>query len=158
MMSRICAVLVCLGSESKDLLQTMENKAHPVTEIPQAAALHSALAAGQMPSDIACSIQSSLGAFQSNPALFDSDNLCGPLKQAELIVKLGFWLVVGRLSAHEFRNWSDCIPAQDNADWDVDFFRPEPGSATHTLLRLGPVFSQPETCLVQEAWWENKPF
>ena len=136
----------------------MENKPHPVPEIPQAAALHGALACGRMPPDIAQPIQSSLGAFQGDPAQFDSDNLSGPMKQAELIVKLGFWLVVGRLSAHEFRTWAGCIPVQDNADWDVDFFRPEPGSATHTLLRLGPVFSRPETCLVQEAWWENKPF
>ena len=139
-------------------MPTMENTTHPVSDIPQAAALHDALAAGRMPPDIARSIQSSLGAFQRNPSLFGSDNLNGSLKQAELIVKLGFWLVVGRLSAHEFRIWTDCIPAQDNADWDVDFFRPEPGSATHTLLRLGPVFSRPETCLVQAAWWENKPF
>ena len=136
----------------------MDQGTSKLADIPQAAAIYEALSSGRLPADIAARIQTNLEAFNGNAHMFGAAHLQGAMKQAELIVKLGFWLVVGRLTAHEFRIWADCIPAEENGDWDVDFFCPEPEEHTRTLLRMGPIFTHPDTCLVQEAWWNKHPF
>ena len=139
-------------------IEFMDKDISTFASIPQVTAIHEALTFDRLPRDIAALIRTHLDAFRDNPGLFGSIHLQGPLKRAELIVKLGFWLVVGRLTAHEFRLWTDCIPAEENGDWDVDFFCPEPEEHTRTLLRLGPIITHPDACLVQAAWWNKHPF
>ena len=53
----------------------------------------------EFPDDIASLTQQSIHIFQVEPQLYDTPGLQGPVKRAELIVKLGYWLAVGRLSA-----------------------------------------------------------
>jgi hypothetical protein len=112
--------------------------------------IHWAISSGQLPEDIAGQIRISLDVFKENTALFDSENLQGPAKQAELMIKLGFWLVRGQLKEHEFRIWAQCVPPADNQGWDVDLLQSEPGSPIQPILKMGPLFSNPEACLIQE--------
>lgn len=110
-----------------------------------------ALATGQLAADIARLLAESLAMFAEDSDRFDSGNLRGPAKRAELVIKLGFWLVRGQLAEPEFRVWADCIPPEDNAGWDVDLLHSDPGSPVPPVLKMGPIFSHPEACLIQES-------
>lgn len=109
-----------------------------------------AISAGTVPDDIVQDLHQSLEAFQEDTSLFDSAGLQGPLKHAEMVIKLGFWLTVGQLSEHEFRMWIHYIPPVDNAGWDVDLLYSRPGSALRNSLKMGPIHTHPDACLVQE--------
>ncbi len=113
-----------------------------------------AMLLGNIPDDIAGQIRTSMAFFKENTELFDSQNLQGPTKQAELIVKLGYWLAMGQLSEKEFRIWAGCIPEEDNAGWDVDLLNSEPESHFRHILKMGPLASRPEACLIQETTWD----
>ena len=115
------------------------------------ATIHWAMSSGQMPDDIAQQIQKSLAVFKEDTALFDSENLQGPAKYAELVIKLGFWLVRGQLKEHEFGIWVAAIPPVDNRGWDVDLLNAEPGAGQRPVLMLGPIYSNMEACLIQES-------
>lgn len=119
--------------------------------------IHWAITMGKISSDVACQIQAALATFRVDGDLYDSENLRGPVKHAELIVKLGYWLAMGQLTEKEFRIWADCIPPDDNAGWDVDLLHCPNGSQTHRVLKMGPLGSQPEACLVQETMWDTIP-
>ena len=115
--------------------------------------IHWAISLGKVPEDIVQLIQKSLETFKQDTALFDSVNLQGPVKHAEMVVKLGYWLAVGQLNAQEFRTWADCIPTEDNAGWDVDLLHAMPGSHFRYVLKMGPLVTRPEACLVQDTDW-----
>ena len=117
--------------------------------------IHWAISMGKNPDDNARRIQQALSIFRIDVDLFDSENLRGPAKQAELIVKLGYWLAMNQLAEKEFRVWADCIPPEDNAGWDVDLLHATPGSHSRHILKMGPLGTQPETCLVQETAWDH---
>ena len=51
------------------------------------------------------------------------------------------------------RTWADRIPLDDNAGWDVDLLRAAPGSQMRHILKMGPLGTQSEACLVQESQW-----
>lgn len=119
--------------------------------------IHWAITMGKISGDIARQIQASLAVFRVDGDLYDSVDLRGPVKQAELIVKLGYWLAMGQLSEKEFREWADCIPPDDNAGWDVDLLHCPSGSQTRRVLKMGPLASRPEACLVQETSWDPVP-
>ena len=108
---------------------------------------------GRYPADVAQRIKDNLRIFLAKPALFNTANLRGAPKQAELVVKLGYWLAKGQLTEKEFRIWVDCIPPDDNAEWDVDLLRAAPGSQMRHILKMGPLGTQSEACLVQESQW-----
>lgn len=110
-----------------------------------------ALSAGRLSADIARLLAESLALFAEDTNLFDSGSLRGPAKRAELVVKLGFWLVRGQLAEPEFRLWTECIPPEDNAGWDVDLLHAEPGSPIPPVLKMGPLYTHPEACLIQES-------
>ena len=110
---------------------------------------------GKVPGDIASQIQAALAVFRVDGELYDSENLHGPVKHAELVVKLGYWLAMGQLTDKEFRIWVDCIPPDDNAGWDVDLLHCPNGSQTRRVLKMGPLASRPESCLVQETVWDS---
>lgn len=105
----------------------------------------------EFPDDIASLTQQSIHIFQVEPQLYDTPGLQGPVKRAELIVKLGYWLAVGRLSAAEFREWIEHIPPTDNCDWDVDLVPRRPGSVLPGILKMGPSLASLEDSLAQEA-------
>ena len=115
--------------------------------------IHWAITMGKISGDIARQIQSALAVFRLDADLYDSESLHGPLKQAELIVKLGYWLAKGQLTEKEFRILADCIPPDDNAEWNVDLLRAAPGSKMRHILKMGPLGTQSEACLVQESQW-----
>lgn len=117
--------------------------------------IHWAISRGKIPNDIAQRIQSALSVFRVDAELFDAQHLRGSAKQAELIVKLGYWLAMDQLTEKEFRIWADCIPPEDNAGWDVDLLHGPNGSQTHRVLKMGPLASRPEACLVQETVWDT---
>ena len=117
--------------------------------------IHWAITMGKISGDVARQIQDALAVFRLDGDLYDSENLHGPIKQAELIVKLGYWLAMGQLSEKEFRIWADCIPPDDNAGWDVDLLHCPNGSQTRRVLKMGPLASRPEACLVQETPWDT---
>ena len=119
------------------------------------APIHWAISLGKIPGDIAERLQNALAVFHADTALFDSPDLRGPAKCAELIVKLGYWLAMGQLSEKEFRIWADCVPPDDNAGWDVDLLHCPNGSHTRRVLKMGPLASKPESCLVQETPWDT---
>jgi hypothetical protein len=104
----------------------------------------------RFPNDIAQMVTNSLRIFLVAPSLYDRPGLQGPIKQAELVVKLGYWLALGQLQEQEFRTWADRIPTKDNDGWDVDIFHSAPGSRFRSILKMGPLVSHPESCLVQE--------
>ena len=108
---------------------------------------------GRYPADVARRIKENLRIFLAKPALFNVADLRGAPKQAELVVKLGFWLAKGQLTEKEFRIWADCIPPDDNAEWNVDLLRAAPGSKMRHILKMGPLGTQSEACLVQESQW-----
>ena len=118
--------------------------------------IHWAISLGKIPEDIAQRIQSALSVFRVEAELFDSQYLRGSAKQAELVVKLGYWLAMNQLTEKEFRIWADCIPPEDNAGWDVDLLRAASDSQMRHVLKMGPLGTQPEACLMQEAAW-NRP-
>jgi hypothetical protein len=117
--------------------------------------IHWAITMGKVPGDIASQIQAALAVFRVVGVLYDSENLHGPVKHAELVVKLGYWLAMGQLTDKEFRIWVDCIPPDDNAGWDVDLLHCPNGSQTRRVLKMGPLASRPESCLVQETVWDS---
>lgn len=105
----------------------------------------------QLPEDIARTVQESLLVFQAEPTLYDAPGLQGPAKQAELIVKLGYWLAVGHLTADEFRKSADRIPPEDNCGWDVDLCPRRPGSVLPHILKMERLGPAPEICPAQQA-------
>jgi len=109
-----------------------------------------AIASGAVPEDIAQDLQQSIEVFKADTSLFDSAGLKGPLKHAEMMIKLGFWLAAGQLKVHEFRIWAACVPPHDNQGWDVDLLYSRPGSSLRNALKMGPIYTNPEACLVQE--------
>ena len=117
--------------------------------------IHWAITMGKVPGDIANQIQAALAVFRVDGELYDSENLHGPVKHAELVVKLGYWLAMGQLTDKEFRIWVDCIPPDDNAGWDVDLLHCPNGSQTRRVLKMSPLASRPESCLVQETVWDS---
>ena len=117
--------------------------------------IHWAITMGKISGDVARQIQDALAVFRLDGDLYDSVILHGPIKQAELIVKLGYWLAMGQLSDKEFRIWADCVPPDDNAGWDVDLLHCPNGSHTRRVLKMGPLASKPESCLVQETPWDT---
>lgn len=106
----------------------------------------------RFPEDIAQKLKDSLRVFLVEPALFDQPGLDGPVLQAKLVVKLGYWLALGQLTEQEFRVWADCVPADDNAGWDVDLLHAAPESRFRNILKMGPLATNPESCLVQESY------
>ena len=108
-----------------------------------------AITTGRISADIARQVQEAMAQFKTDTNLFDSAGLSGPMKRAELIIKLGYWLAREQLSEKEFRIWADCIPAEDNAGWDVDLLHSETGSHFRRMLMMGPLATQPASCLVQ---------
>lgn len=118
--------------------------------------IHWAISLGKIPEDIAQRIQNALSIFRVEAELFDSQQLRGPAKQAELVVKLGYWLAMNQLTEKEFRTWADRIPLDDNAGWDVDLLHAAPDSSMRHVLKMGPLGTQPDACLVQDAAW-NRP-
>ena len=118
--------------------------------------IHWAISLGKIPEDIAQRIQNALSVFRVEADLFDSQQLRGPVKEAELIVKLGYWLAMNQLTEKEFRIWADRIPPDDNAGWDVDLLHAAPDSSMRLVLIMGPLATQPDACLVQDAAW-NRP-
>ena len=115
-----------------------------------AAAIQWAIASGKIPDDLSRQIQHHLQVFQAHPDWFNAPDLHGTAKCSELIVKLGFWLATDRLSADEFRFWADYVPPQDNLGWDVDLLGPEPGTLFPRILKMGPLYSDPDACLEHE--------
>jgi len=120
-------------------------------------AIRRAILNGRYPAEIAQRIKNSLRIFLAKPSLFNLADLRGAPKQAELVVKLGYWLAKGQLTENEFRIWTDCIPPEDNAGWDVDLLRAAPGSPLRHVLKMGPLDTKSEACLVQETPWEPPP-
>ena len=79
--------------------------------------IHWAITMGKISGDIARQIQSALAVFRLDADLYDSESLHGPLKQAELIVKLGYWLAMGQLSEKELKKYLSKLPdVSDNAE------------------------------------------
>jgi len=115
--------------------------------------IHWAISLGKIPNDIVQTIQNALAFFRDDTVLFDSATLRGPVKHAELVVKLGYWLAMGQLNEKEFRIWADCIPPEENEGWDVDLLNAAPGSRIRHVLKMGPLATHPEACLVQETSW-----
>ena len=109
------------------------------------------------PADVAQRIKDSLRIFLAKPSLFNLAGLQGAPKHAELIVKLGYSLAKGQLTNNEFRIWADCIPPEDNAEWDVILLRAAPGSPLRHILKMGPLDTKSEACLVQETPWGSPP-
>lgn len=105
----------------------------------------------RFPDDIAHALQENLQTFQTDPALFDTPDLQGPAKQAELIVKLGYWLVLGHLTDDEFRKSVERIPPVENGGWDVDLCPREPHSVLPRILKLGRFDRPQESDLVRQA-------
>ena len=116
--------------------------------------IHWAISLGKIPDDVARWIRDSISVFQEDTAMFDSAELRGPAKRAELVVKLGYWLAMGQLTEKEFRLWADCIPPDDNAGWDVDLLHAAPGSTFRYVLKMGPLATHPDACLVQD--WSGR--
>ena len=112
---------------------------------------------GRYPEDIAQRIKANLRIFLAEPSLFNMADLHGAPKQAEMVVKLGYWLAMNQLTEKEFRIWADCIPPDDNAEWDVDLLRAARGSPLRHVLKMGPLGTQSEACLVQDTQWVSSP-
>ena len=112
-----------------------------------------AITTGRIPGDIARQLQDAIAMFKDDTNLFDSVGLSGPVKHAELIIKLGYWLSVGQMTEKEFRLWADCIPEDENLGWDVDLLHSEPGSPFQRTLKMGPLATRPASCLIQQAEW-----
>lgn len=105
----------------------------------------------RFPERIAQTLQESLRPFQTNPDWFDTPDLQGPAKQAELTVKLGYWLVLGHLTADEFEKSVARIPPVDNGGWDVDLCPREPHSVLPRILKMGRFGPPQEAGLAQQA-------
>ncbi|HOO20905.1 MAG TPA: hypothetical protein PLJ99_06955 [Kiritimatiellia bacterium] len=99
------------------------------------------------PDDIAEQVRRSLRVFHLAPDLYDSPGLKGPAKRAELIIKLAYWLAKGRLTAKEFREWAERIPAEDNEGWDIDLCAASHGSLLTNVLKMGVFVPLQEACL-----------
>ena len=98
--------------------------------------LRHTILAGKLPEDIAETVKAALRLFHAVPALFDTPDLAGPAKQAELVIKLAYWLVLGRLTEAQFREWTARIPPEDNCGWDVDLESENPDSLLPWVLRM----------------------
>lgn len=105
----------------------------------------------RFPDDVACTLEESLRAFQPDPSAFDAPGLCGPAKQAELTVKLGYWLVLGHLTAAAFRETVARIPVGDNGGWDVDLRPRQPRSALPRILKMECLAPPPEAGFARQA-------
>jgi hypothetical protein len=101
------------------------------------ATLRWASANEKYPRDILQYIEDSLLLFHEDTDLYDTPDLQGPVKRAELIIKLGYWLALGQLTPTDFREWLEQIPAVDNQGWDVDLCPPQPGSVLPRVLKMG---------------------
>ena len=113
-------------------------------------AIRRAILNGRFPDDVAQKIKDDLRIFLAEPSLFNKSGLRGSAKHAELTVKLGYWLAKGQLTEKEFRIWADGIPPEENAGWDVDLLPAAPGAQMRPVLKMGPLGTQSEACLVQE--------
>ncbi len=113
-------------------------------------AVRRAILNGRFSKDVGRKIKDGLRIFLVEAALFDRPDLRGSAKQAELVVKLGYWVAKGQLTESEFRFWVDCIPAEDNIGWDVVLLAGQAGPNSRPILKMGPLDSEPEACLVQE--------
>ena len=142
---------LCRNRKTRSLLS--RNEIEMKYGISISGPIHWAISLGKIPDDIVQRIQSALSVFRVDAELFDDQHLRGPAKQAELIVKLGYWLAMNQLTEKEFRIWADCIPPEDNAGWDVDLLHASPDSQVRHVLKMGPLATQPEACLVQETSW-----
>ena len=142
---------LCRNRKTRSLLS--HNEIEMKYGISISGPIHWAISLGKIPDDIVQRIQSALSVFRVDAELFDDQHLRGPAKQAELIVKLGYWLAMNQLTEKEFRIWADCIPPEDNAGWDVDLLHASPDSQVRHVLKMGPLATQPEACLVQETSW-----
>lgn len=112
--------------------------------------LRRAVLDSRFPNDVERRVKESLRIFLVDPSLFDKPGLQGPAKRAELVLKLGYWLALGQLTEKEFRIWVDCVPPEDNAEWDVELIHAATGSLSRNILKMGPLNADPESCLVQE--------
>jgi hypothetical protein len=108
----------------------------PPAKIPLAT-LRWASANGKYPRDILQHLEDSLRLFHEDAGLYDTADLRGPVKRAELIIKLGYWLALGQLTTAEFRDWIGQLPPEDNLGWDVDLYPPRPGSVMPRVLKMG---------------------
>ena len=102
-----------------------------------AATIRWAIADGKITWDIARRVEESLAVCEANAGLFDAPGLQGPVKRAELVVKLGYWLALGQMTPADFREWIERIPPEDNLGWDVDLCPRRPGSALPPVLKMG---------------------
>ena len=102
-----------------------------------AATIRWAIVDGKIAWDIARRIEESLALCEAHAELFDTPGLQGPLKHAELVVKLGYWLALGQMTPADFREWVARIPSEDNQGWDVDLSARRPGSALPHVLKMG---------------------
>lgn len=94
-------------------------------------------------------IKHSLRIFLVEPSLYDKPGLQGPVKHAELVVKMGYWYTLGLLKEDEFRTWADSIPPEDNAGWDVDLLHTAPTARFQRVLKIGPWGAQPDAGRMQ---------
>ena len=115
-----------------------------------AATIRWAIMDGKFAWDIARRVEESLAACEAQAALFDTPGLQGPLKHAELVVKLGYWLALDQMTAGDFREWVERIPAEDNLGWDVDLCARRPGSALPHILKMGLHVPSPPACSAAE--------
>ena len=102
-----------------------------------AATIRWAIVDGKIARDIARRIEESFALCEAHAELFDTPELQGPLKHAELVVKLGYWLALGQMTPADFREWVERIPPEDNLGWDVDLCARQPGSALPQILKMG---------------------
>lgn len=126
-----------------------ETLTEPHDKVP-VAAIQWSISSGKVPADLARVVENHLQVFQKSPRLFNAPDLHGAPKYSELVVKLAFWMATGHLSPDEFRFWLDYIPPYENLGWDVDLLGPEPGTLFPRVLKMGPLFSRPDDCLVHE--------
>ena len=99
-----------------------------------AATIRWAIVDGKIAWDVARRIEESLALCEAHAESFDTPGLQGPLKHAELVVKLGYWLALGQMTPADFREWVERIPPDDNQGWDVDLCARRPGSALPPVL------------------------
>ena len=83
------------------------------------AAINSAIAKGQIPDDIAKVLAECAEAIKGTELGFHTKALEGPARYAELVLKLGYWLAIGKLTPFRFRDLQATIPHTGNFGWDV---------------------------------------
>ena len=83
--------------------------------------IDNAITSGLIPDDIAHLLKDSEKVFISNPKLFNSYELKGDKKVAELRLKLGIWMANNKLTAKGFYKLCSFIPPDHNAGWEVEW-------------------------------------